>query len=156
MPSFSITVETIRLTTLETVFNSDEYWVYERLKRYATRMETIPVPDLPKSEAIAALQRYRRRYFKESVSDEMLTHVYDQVGGRLSFLNRVAKAQDMKKTCKEICDAEKTWLLNRCWILGAEMDDDVMDEQKYSVCTVPCALLTWTTFLTAHSLQRWY
>jgi hypothetical protein len=41
------------------VFNSDDYWVYERLKRYATRMETIPVPDLPKQKAMAALAKYR-------------------------------------------------------------------------------------------------
>ncbi|KAI7977976.1 hypothetical protein EIK77_009516, partial [Talaromyces pinophilus] len=114
------------------VFNSDDYWVYERLKRYATRMETIPVPDLPKQKAMAALAKYRNRYYGEKVSDETLTHVYDQVGGRLSFLNRVAKSRDMLQTCKDICEAEKSWLLNRCWILGAEMDDDVMDEQKYS------------------------
>ena len=41
------------------IFNSDDYWVYERLKRYATRMETIPVPDLPKQKAMAALAKYR-------------------------------------------------------------------------------------------------
>ncbi|EEA27492.1 hypothetical protein TMatcc_004209 [Talaromyces marneffei ATCC 18224] len=114
------------------VFNSDDYWVYERLKRYATRMETIPVPDLPKQKAMAALAKYRNRYYGEQVSDETLTQVYDQVGGRLSFLNRVAKSRDMLQTCKDIFEAEKSWLLNRCWILGAEMDDDVMDEQKYS------------------------
>lgn len=28
---------------------------------------------------------------------------------------------------------EKTWFLNQCWILGEEMDDDVMDQQKYAV-----------------------
>lgn len=27
---------------------------------------------------------------------------------------------------------EKTWFLNQCWILGMEMDDDVMDQQKYA------------------------
>lgn len=30
---------------------------------------------------------------------------------------------------------EKTWFLNQCWILGEEMDDDVMDQQKYAVST---------------------
>jgi AAA+ ATPase superfamily predicted ATPase len=116
-----------------TVFNSDDYWVYERLKRYATRMEVIPVCDLPKSQAMAALKRYRKQYFDEDLSDQSLETIYDKVGGRLSFLNRVAKARDYTKLCDSICEAEKTWFLNKCWILGEDMDDDVMDQQKYAV-----------------------
>lgn len=114
------------------VFNSDDYWVYERLKQYATRMQILPVLDLPKNEAIAALAQYRREYYKEEPDFKILKEVYDLVGGRLSFLNQVAKSQDMLKVCDEICLAEKTWLLNKCWILGGEMDDDVMDQQKYA------------------------
>ncbi|DAA78356.1 TPA_exp: Uncharacterized protein A8136_4332 [Trichophyton benhamiae CBS 112371] len=114
------------------VFNSDDYWIYERLKRYASRMEVIPVPDLPKGKALGALRRYRSRYFKENPPQSLLEEVYNKVGGRLTFLNRVAKSEDMIATCNEICEAEKTWFLNKCWILGEEMDDDVMDEQKYS------------------------
>jgi hypothetical protein len=118
---------------LTMVFNSDDYWVYERLKRYATRMEVVPVLDLPKDRAIAALEKYRRRYFPEQkLSSEILTKVYDQVGGRLTFLNRVAKASDMIHSCRKIREAEKTWFLNKCGILGEEMDDDVMDQQKYA------------------------
>ena len=115
------------------IFNSDDYWVYERLKRYATRMEVVPVLDLPKDRAIAALQKYRARYFPEQKhSLEILARVYDKVGGRLTFLNRVAKSPDMFHACEKICDAEKTWFLNKCGILGEEMDDDVMDQQKYA------------------------
>lgn len=118
---------------LTMVFNSDDYWVYERLKRYATRMEVLPVLDLPKHRAIAALQKYRRRYFPEQeLSCDTLTRVYDKVGGRLTFLNRVANSYDMISACDKICEAEKTWFLNKCGILGKEMDDDVMDEQKYA------------------------
>ncbi|KNG86494.1 hypothetical protein ANOM_005135 [Aspergillus nomiae NRRL 13137] len=115
-----------------TVLNSDDYWVYERLKRYATRMEVIPVSDLPKQRAMDALRRYRKQYFGEELSNEVLEEIYNKVGGRLSFLNRVAKAKDYMKLCDGICEAEKRWFLNKCWILGPEMDDDVMDEQKYS------------------------
>ncbi|KXL49365.1 hypothetical protein M433DRAFT_75413 [Acidomyces richmondensis BFW] len=114
------------------IFNSDDYWVYERLKRYATRMNIIPILDLSKPKAIEALRNYRMKYKAEHPSYEILEQVYNQVGGRLSFLSRVAKSSDMLKTCKEICEMEKTWFLNNCWILGAEMDDDVMDQQKYA------------------------
>ncbi|GAA3290920.1 hypothetical protein GCM10020218_062660 [Dactylosporangium vinaceum] len=116
-----------------TVFNSDDYWVYERLKRYATRMETIPVVDLPRHKAMAALRKYRKDYCNEHLSDEVIGEIYDKIGGRLSYLSRVAKAQDPIDLCDTICEAEKTWFLNKCWILGEEMDDDVMDQQKYAV-----------------------
>ncbi|OAL40075.1 hypothetical protein AYO20_00493 [Fonsecaea nubica] len=115
------------------IFNSDDYWVYERLRRYATRMEVIPILDLPKDRAIAALERYRGKYFPEQKRDpEILKQVYELVGGRLNFLNRVAKSTDMLKMCRQINEAEKTWFLNKCGILGEEMDDDVMDQQKYA------------------------
>jgi hypothetical protein len=115
------------------VFNSDDYWVYERLKRYATRMEVLPILDLPKPRAISALARFRAKYFpQERIDSEVLRQVYDQVGGRTNFLNRVAKARDMLAMCRTIVEAEKTWFLNQCGILGAEMDDDVMDQQKFA------------------------
>lgn len=121
------------------VFNSDDYWVYERLKQLSTRMEVLPVTDLPKQQAVQALQRYRMRYFGEKLSEEQLENVYDRVGGRLSFLNRVAKSHDMLATCESIKDTEKRWLLNQCWIMGSEMDDDVMDQQKWAAAAMVLA-----------------
>ncbi|KAK4984740.1 hypothetical protein LTR50_006419 [Elasticomyces elasticus] len=114
------------------VFNSDDYWVYERLKQYATRMNVMPVLDLTKDKSMIALINYRSKYFSEEPSREILEKVYDRVGGRLAYLNRIAKSPDMLKTCEDICRTEKTWFLNKCWILGEEMDDDVMDQQKYA------------------------
>ncbi|KAI7053772.1 hypothetical protein KC327_g18676 [Hortaea werneckii] len=114
------------------IFNSDDYWVYERLKQYATRMNIIPILDLSKSKAITALRNYRVKFRNENPSPKVLEQVYDMVGGRLSYLSRVAKSSDMLKACNEICTMERTWFLNKCWILGAEMDDDVMDQQKYA------------------------
>ena len=116
------------------ILNSDDYWVYERLKRYSTRMEVLPVLDLPKDQAILALKQFRKRYHKEEEqpSSDLLEEVYSRLGGRLTFLNRVAKSPDMLRTCEEIFQVEKTWLLNNCWILGDGCDDDVMDQQKYA------------------------
>lgn len=119
-----------RLCTV--VFNSDDYWVYERLKLQGTRLEVLPVKDLTKEKAIAALTSYRRDYFGDVPPRSLLEEVYDHVGGRLAFLNKVAKAPDMLAVCREICTREKTWFLNQCGILGMEMDDDVMDQQKYA------------------------
>lgn len=114
------------------IFNSDDYWIYERLKQYATRMNVIPILDLNKPKALSALGNYRQKFHGEAPDPSILEQVYDKVGGRLSYLGRVAKSPDMLKTAAEICKMEKTWFLNKCWILGAEMDDDVMDQQKYA------------------------
>lgn len=114
------------------VFNSDDYWVYERLKQYASRMQLVSVRDLPKTEAIATLRNYRIKYYKERPKQETLEQVYQLVGGRLAFLSRVAGAPDMLAKCREICDDEKTWLMNKCGLLGMDMDDDVMDQQKFA------------------------
>ncbi|KAI1812817.1 hypothetical protein GGS20DRAFT_515011 [Poronia punctata] len=121
------------------IFNSDDFWVLERFKQLATRMEVIPVGDLPKQQALPALQRYRYRHFREMVDQETLEEIYNRVGGRLSFLNRVAKSHDMLATCDKIKETEKTWFLNQCWILGSEMDDDVMDQQKWASASMVLA-----------------
>ncbi|KAJ4361886.1 hypothetical protein N0V83_010827 [Neocucurbitaria cava] len=114
------------------IINSDKYWVFERLKQYATRMEVHQIKDLSKDRAMQALRNYRMKYYGETVKDSVLEEVYDRIGGRLTFLNRVAKSEDMVTKCDHICDMEKIWFLNNCAILGEEMDDDVMDQQKYA------------------------
>ncbi|TAQ86753.1 hypothetical protein B7494_g4914 [Chlorociboria aeruginascens] len=121
------------------LFNSDDYWVYERMKTLATRMEVMSITDLPKNQAITALKKYRQRYFNEIPSSAVLNEVYNRVGGRLTYLNRVAKSKDMLRTCDDIIDVERRWFLNQCWILGAEMDDDVMDQQKYAAAAMVLA-----------------
>ena len=114
------------------VLNSDDYWVYERLKQHATRMEVLQIKDLTKEKSIDALRKLRFQYYHENPPDSLLGEVYDQLGGRLAFLARAAKEPDMLKVCELINEREKTWFLNQCGILGEEMDDDVMDQQKYA------------------------
>jgi len=150
-------------TSLITVIlNSDDYWVYERLKEHATRMDVIPVTDLTKEKALAALKLYRRKWHNDEPDESVLLDVYDRVGGRMTFLSRVAKAPDMIQSCEEICAMEKTWFLNKCGILGEPMDDDVMDQQKYAVSDsfIASKKATDECFpgccLTSHSLRPWY
>lgn len=117
-------------------------------------MEIIPVTDLPKDKAIAALKSFRDHYFHEQLAPGTLEAVYNKVGGRLSYLNRIAKSADIMGLCDYICAAEKRWFLSKCWILGREMDDDVMDEQKHAVSIYPG--VRHTTPDVSHSLRRWF
>jgi vacuolar-type H+-ATPase subunit E/Vma4 len=121
------------------IFNSDDYWIYERLKQYATRMNVIQVLDLNKPKAISALAQYRRKYREEIPDMQILEQVYNKVGGRLSYLGQIAKSDDMLKTANDICQMEKTWFLNQCWIHGREMDDDVIAQQKYALAAMVLA-----------------
>lgn len=89
------------------IFNSDDYWIYERLKQYATRMNVIRILDLNKEKSIAALRNYRNRYRKENPDSSLLEQVYEKIGGRMSYLTRVAKSTDMMKTADDICRMEK-------------------------------------------------
>jgi hypothetical protein len=96
-------------------------------------MDVVSINDLPKPQAVAALQKYRLRYFNERLSEQELSAVYDRVGGRLTFLNRVAKSRDMLETCDMLQEVEKKWFLNQCWILGAELDENAKNQQKRAV-----------------------
>ena len=100
------------------VFNSDDYWIYERLKQYATRMNVIPILDLNKPKSISALANYREKFHGEKPSSGLLEEIYDKVGGRLSYLGRVAKSPDMLKTANDICNMDERlddWLAYFRW-----------------------------------------
>ncbi|TGZ79190.1 hypothetical protein EX30DRAFT_342660 [Ascodesmis nigricans] len=128
------------------IFNSDDYWVYERMKQYGSRLELISVRDLTKTNALITLRTLRAQKCKMegySMDEHLFDKVYEMVGGRLAFLTKVAKSRDMIQKCEEICEMEKTWFLNKYWILGEGMDDDVMDQQKLasSACLLMKALV---------------
>jgi hypothetical protein len=122
-----------------TVFTSDEFWTLERLIPHATNMQVLNIRDVRKDIVIKALKQYRTRYHNEEVSTNILDEVFAKVGGRLIFLNQVAKSRDMLDTCKQINRREKSWFLNNCWILGDSMDDDVEEQQKYCAAAIVLA-----------------
>ncbi|PSN71627.1 hypothetical protein BS50DRAFT_232359 [Corynespora cassiicola Philippines] len=121
------------------VFTSDEHWTMQRLIPLATCMRTINIPDIRKDVVTKALKKYRARFHNEEVPQSILDEVFAKVGGRLIFLNQVAKSNDMLETCRQINRREKSWFLNQCWILGDSMDDDVEEQQKYCAAAIVLA-----------------
>ncbi|KAF1974730.1 hypothetical protein BU23DRAFT_635494 [Bimuria novae-zelandiae CBS 107.79] len=117
------------------VFTSDEHWTLEKLIPHATNMHVFNIKDIPKDTVTTALKKYRAR-MGEDVPQSILDEVFAKVGGRLIFLNQVAKSRDMLETCRHINRKEKSWFLNQCWILGADMDDDVEEQQKFCAAAV--------------------
>jgi hypothetical protein len=98
-------------------------------------LQVLNIQDIPKDMAVASLRAFRHSTFREDVPPSILDQVYRLVGGRLIHLDQVARSKDMLKTCRAICEKEKRWLLCKCWILGAEMDDKAEDQQDLSVCS---------------------
>lgn len=125
--------EALSATGLVTIiFNSDDYWVYERLKKLGTRLDVVTIRDLSRKESVSVLQRARRQNFNETLSLEDANHIYNLVGGRPQHLTAVAAQKDVITTCHKLIDRERTWFLNQCGLLGMEMDDDVMESGKFS------------------------
>lgn len=121
------------------VFNSDDYWVYEKLKRLGTRLELINVRDFNRKETVNVLKFIRGKFFPpakyldQQLSETTCHRIYDLIGGRPQHISQVARHKDVIQACHEIIDREKTWFLNQCGLLGEEMDDDVMEFGKFAL-----------------------
>lgn len=116
------------------VFNSDEYWIFERLKQNGRRMELISITDLPKVEALAAFKNYRQRLYGTPPPDEDMETVWHAAGGRLTLLAKIAKSADMLSQTQALLRQEKTWVLNQSALIP-DFDDDVLDDGKWQAGT---------------------
>lgn len=118
------------------IFCSDDYWVYERLKKLGTRLDVVTIRDLTRKESLSVLQRTRRQIFNEDLSLKEANQIYNLVGGRPQHLTSVAAHKDTITACHKLIDRERTWFLNQCGLLGTDMDDDVMESGKFSSSAV--------------------
>ncbi|KAF3928977.1 hypothetical protein ABW19_dt0201811 [Dactylella cylindrospora] len=92
--------------------------------------------------AISALRRYRYKHHPNEDTESDLEHIYQLVGGRLSYLSRVARAPDMVAKANDIIENEYRWLLTNCGLLGEGQDDDVNEYSKFaSAAMVLCKAL---------------
>lgn len=117
---------------LTMVFSSDDYWLYEKFKNLATRLEVVSFRDLNREESKKVIKATRLNKFDEKVSDSLCDDVYTMIGGRPQHLNYVASHLNMLDMCKDLIEREKIWYLNKCGLLGEDMDDDVMESGKFS------------------------
>lgn len=95
-------------------------------------MLTLSVFDLKPREALQAARRLRCKYRhlspNELVEDEeTLSKALSYVGGRLSFISKMAKGDDIVEMAKYMVQREKGWLLSQIGLIP-DHDDDVMDE----------------------------
>ncbi|GMG25948.1 unnamed protein product [Aspergillus oryzae] len=116
---------------LTVVFTSDEYRTSDLLRLHAARMNVLNVRDITVDLAVQSLKEYWLHAFWEEVPVETLERIYSMVGGRLSFVDEIAKSRDILKTCESICERERRWFLKKCWILGKNMHEGAKEQQEY-------------------------
>ena len=93
-------------------------------------MHILAINDLDPHESLYALRNMRNavtRHVEEP--DEKLRHIVRMIGGRLSFLSRVARAPDMVESAKGIVKHEKAWLQSQIGLIP-DYDGDVIDEVR--------------------------
>lgn len=115
------------------IFMSDDYWLYEKFKMFSTRLELLNFSDVSQNDAIKIMSAIRKRHNLPPISDDVAKKLYRLIGGRPQHLNQVACSPNVFEEANKLIDSERTWFLNKCGILGADMDDDVLDQGKFSV-----------------------
>ncbi len=108
------------------VFVSNDYFVYDVLRKSSVRMDTLTFKDLTRKQSVDALRKLREYYWGDSkkISSRTLNAVYDVVGGRVALLNRIAHRRDMLKAANQLVEDEMHWLLSKTGII-VDHDDDV-------------------------------
>ncbi|KAG6920194.1 hypothetical protein DXG01_004963 [Tephrocybe rancida] len=119
---------------LTMVFSSDDFWPFHIMRKTASRMHVLSIYDLDTTESLHAATRMRLSSRRSTTTPEDLKEAVSLVGGRLSYLNRIAKAKDAMDMAQHLKDVEKAWLLSQIGLIS-DCDDDVMDEQKWSSCS---------------------
>jgi hypothetical protein len=116
------------------VFSTDDFWPFPLLKKNGNRMKVVSIYDLDTQESVQALRRLRKEAKGVIEPDEIIQDTIGITGGRLSYLNRVARSPDMIQTAESLREREKSWVLSQIGLIP-DCDDDVMDEQKWSSCS---------------------
>jgi hypothetical protein len=136
------------------LFSTDDFWCLDMMKKNASRMQVLSVYDLSSSETVVALRHLRRQALKfrspgrsadqvEIEDDSTMRKVFNLVGGRMSLLTRVVRADNILGKSRNVAnmpqyskltpleeaenmvEAEREWLLAKIGLIP-EMDDDVM------------------------------
>lgn len=121
------------------VFTSNDYWIYDALRKNSNRMDTLSMKDLTRVQAVDTLHKCRQHYFgAEQAAHEKNAGIFEQayqtLGGRISLLNSMARRKDLLVAVDQLVEDDLQWLLSKTGIIENH-DDDVMDEQKWSTCS---------------------
>ncbi|KAF9243146.1 hypothetical protein BU15DRAFT_86548 [Melanogaster broomeanus] len=110
------------------VFTSDDFWPYLLMH------QVLSIRDLAYTQARRALTHMYLSRQKHQAHEDVIEQTVSILGGRVAYLSKISRADDMLKSAKELLQWEKAWLLSQIGLIP-DCDDDVMDEQKWSSCS---------------------
>ncbi|KDN36830.1 hypothetical protein K437DRAFT_229516 [Tilletiaria anomala UBC 951] len=118
------------------VFISDDYFVFDALRKASVRMDTLTFRDLTRAQSLDVLRKLRQQYWGDGrdIPTSTLDSVYRVAGGRIALLNNLARRKDITAAAEQLVEDDTQWLLSKTGIIE-DHDDDVMDEQKWSTCS---------------------
>ncbi|KAF9071642.1 hypothetical protein BDP27DRAFT_1500185 [Rhodocollybia butyracea] len=116
------------------VFSTDDFWPFYAMRKFASRMHVVSISDLNAHEAYHACNRMRINTKNKIEQSDHIKEAVSIVGGRLSYLNKVATSTNVLEMANSLLEMEKAWLLSQISLIQ-DCDDDVMDEQKWSSCS---------------------
>ncbi|EKM53414.1 uncharacterized protein PHACADRAFT_125129 [Phanerochaete carnosa HHB-10118-sp] len=119
---------------LTVVFSSDDFWPFYLMRKTGSRMQIVSVRDLNHRQALQAAMKMRKACNRPDEPEEIYKEVVNYAGGRLAYLNKIARQPDMLRYAGELLGIEKAWLQSQIGLIP-DHDDDVMDEQKWSSCS---------------------
>ncbi|KAK7026715.1 hypothetical protein VNI00_015488 [Paramarasmius palmivorus] len=99
------------------VFNMDDFWPF-----YVMHVS---------AKAVTAMRMEMKHKIEDPSEIEEAVSI---VGGRLSYLNKIARSKNVKEMADRLLRQEQAWLLSQIGLI-VDCDDDVMDEQKWSSCS---------------------
>lgn len=100
------------------VITSNDYWVYDVLRKNSNRMDTLTFTDLTRSQSLEALRRCRQFYFGEQVAAEeegkgILEAAYNVLGGRVGLINSACRRRYLLDAVNQMVEDDLQWVLSK-------------------------------------------
>ncbi|KAI3619795.1 hypothetical protein WG66_002655 [Moniliophthora roreri] len=133
------------------MFTMDNFWPFYVMHKPASRMHVVSIFDFAADVAVRAVtaMRLEMKHIMEDPSE--ITGAVSIVGGRLSYLNKIAGSRNVKEMADHLLKVEKAWLLSQIgFIVDCDSNDNAIDEVELALFL--SKLLYSRTFITQ---QKW-
>lgn len=100
------------------VITSNDYWVFDVLRKNSNRMDTLTYTDLTRCQSIEAMRKCRQYYYGQKLAEQeekegVYDEAYDILGGRISLINSVSRRKHFLKAVHQLVEDDMQWLLSK-------------------------------------------
>lgn len=100
------------------IITSNDYWVFDILRKNSNRMDTLTYTDLTRQQSIEAMKQCRQYYYGKEVAakelrDGIYNKAYEILGGRIGLINSVSRRKHFLKAVNQLVEDDMQWLLSK-------------------------------------------